>query len=67
MRKVKVTMEYEWVLDAQEWGGLMDWDNKMVELKVKERLEFDPVSSFYSLSQIKVPTPTRVKVDKITD
>jgi len=60
-------MTYEWEIDASEWSGLMDWDDKMVDMKVKERLEFDPVSSFYSLSQIKVPTPTRVKVDKITD
>ena len=67
MRKIKVNIAYEWEIDEKEWNGLMDWDEQTYQSKVKERLEFDPVSSFYSLSQIKVATPTRVKVDKITD
>ena len=45
----------------------MDWDESTYQEKVKERLEFDPVSSFYSLQQIKVPTPLKVKVTKVSD
>ena len=67
MRKVKINIEYEWEIDAKEWAGLMDWDESTYQEKVKDRLEFDPVSSFYSLSQIKVPTPLKVKVIKVSD
>ena len=67
MKKVKVAIEYEWEIDEREWKGLQDWDESSLQAGVKDRLEYDPVSSFYSLSQIKVPTPIRVKVDKVPD
>jgi hypothetical protein len=67
MRKVKVTISYEWDIDEKEWKGLLDWDTNTVEAKVKDRLEFDPVSAFFSLSQIKFPEPGLVKVIKVSD
>ena len=67
MRRIRVKIEYEWTFDKKEWQELGDWDDVGATTKVKERLEWDPVSAFYSLRNIQVPTPTKVNVEQIND
>lgn len=65
MRRVKVRIEYEWNFTEKEWGELKSWDIATTQEKVKERLEYDPVSAFYSLRNITAPDPIKVKVELI--
>lgn len=63
MKTVKITLSYSWDINEKEWEELQEWDEETTKKMVKSRLEYDAVSSFYSLSQIKVPSPIDVKVE----
>lgn len=63
IKAVKISIEYNWEITVGEWKELKEFEESHIIEKLKSRFEWDPVSAFFNLRQIKVPDVGKVKVE----